>query len=55
MCWRFPTVLTDQYIKSEGDPPAECHRFELEVSCLKLGFKEVGCRLIIVNVSKNGL
>lgn len=48
-------MLTDQYIQSEGDPPTEGHRFKLEVSCLKLGFKEVGRRLIIVNVSRNGL
>lgn len=55
MCWRIPTVLTDQNVQSEGDPPTEGHRFELHVSCLKLCFKEVGRRLIIVNVSRNGL
>lgn len=48
-------MLTDQYIQSEGDSPAEGHRFEFDVLCLKLRFKEVGCRLIIVNVSWNGL
>lgn len=48
-------MLTDQYIQSKGDPPTEGHRFELDVLCLKLRFKEVGRRLIIINVSWNGL